>query len=418
MKGDVTGRISSATVLDRGCQGIALDEMAGSIRIAPGVLASARTDYCHLTLRDAATRLGIPQAELAVLEAGTRQMTLSNLERIAQRYRLSLNYFLLNKPQAPRRHKNYRTLQSRSPSLTFDTSVSLRLAEQLQENLAEIVSADEIQKSARNLARATLSDDIESLAQRERERLGVSVDEQLDWRSLAVAFQAWRSRIESLGISVFLEKMNLDDCRGLSMFDDGELPAIVVNDRESTYPAKTFTLLHEYGHLLLRMPGISDERPRNAIERFCNQFAAAVMMPVRALVRVLQVAEPFVISTWTDRQVARAANNLKVSQIALAIRMEDVDLAPKGFSRRFDFGAPEPAPKKKGSGRPMSQALRRLRELGSHYTYRVLSALSRQHIDTTTAARMLNSKAANFSEIQNELALNRRLYATSAGVRS
>lgn len=391
--------------------------MASSIRIAPGVLASARTDYCRLSLREAATRLGIPQAELAALEAGTRQMTLSSLERIAQRYRLSLNYFLLDRPLAPRRHKNYRTLQSHSPSLTFDTSVSLRLAEQLQENLSEIVSSDEIQSVAKNLAHATLSDNVENLAHQERVRLGVSIDEQLEWQSPARAFQVWRARIESLGISVFLEKMNLADCRGLSMFDDGELPAIVVNDRESTYAAKTFTLLHEYGHILLRMPGISDERPRNAIETFCNQFAASVLMPMSVLIRVLQVPTPFALATWSDRQIAHAANDLKVSQIALAIRMEDVNLAARGFARRFDFGASEETQKKKG-GRPLSLAIKRLRELGSHYTHRVLNALSRQQIDTTTAARMLNSKPAYFLEIQNELALNRRLYATSTGVRS
>ncbi len=335
---------------------------------------------------------------------------------MAQRYRISLNYFMLDRPLAGRKHQTYRTVGGRSASLTFDTSVVLRLVEQLQENLSEIVTTGEISRLVSSLPVASERDDIERLATRERMTLGVSIDEQLAWPSPARAFQAWRLRIERLGISIFLEKMNLEDCRGLTMFEKGELPAIVVNDREGTYPAKVFTMLHEYAHILLRKPGISDERPRNAIEKFCNHFAAALLMPRDALSRVLTVREPFGISEWNDRQIAHAAGKLKVSQMALAIRLENVKLAATGFSQRFDFGPAMPS-KRKG-GKPVSQAMKLVRELGSHYTNRVLSALSRREIDTKTAAQMLNSRSSHFSEIRGELALSRRLYATPVEVPS
>lgn len=323
---------------------------------------------------------------------------------------------MLERPLAARKHQNYRTLGGRSASVTFDTSVALRLVEQLQENLIEIVNPEEVRRTVTSIPLASERQDIERLAARERTRLGVSIDEQLAWPSPTRAFQAWRLRIENRGISVFLEKMNLDDCRGLTMFEEGELPAIVVNDREGTYGAKIFTLLHEYAHILLRKPGISDERPRNAIEKFCNQFAGAVLMPRDALTHALTIHGPFVPSEWTDRQMAHAAEQLKVSQIALAIRLENMNLAAKGFSRRFDFGPP--IPRRRKGGKPVPQHAKIVRELGSHYSNRVLSALSREHIDTKTAALMLNSRSSYISQIQGELALNRRLYATPARVQS
>ena len=63
--------------------------------------------------------------------------------------------------------------------------------------------------------------------------------------------------------------------QGICSLDSQNTPIIMISKAEEFDPAKTFTLIHEYCHLLLREPGISDQNTQNPVEAFCNQFAGA-----------------------------------------------------------------------------------------------------------------------------------------------
>src|SRR5207249_426788 len=109
--------------------------------------------------------------------------------------------------------------------------------------------------------------------------------------------------------------------------------AICVNDNpELLERQKIFTMLHEYCHLLLRLPGISDQGKGNAVERFCNQFAAAALVPRDALRTVLPGGGPQ--KDWTTRELRMVANRFKVSMEVIAFRIEDLDMAKPGFHDR------------------------------------------------------------------------------------
>src|SRR5258708_15552783 len=107
--------------------------------------------------------------------------------------------------------------------------------------------------------------------------MNVSVERQLHWRS-GQAFSYWRALIERLGIAVYLQKFEAADCRGWSMADEDAPPAIVVNRDDRFDAARVYTLIHEYAHLLIRRPGISDLDSRNPTEAFCNRFAGAFLI--------------------------------------------------------------------------------------------------------------------------------------------
>jgi len=68
-----------------------------------------------------------------------------------------------------------------------------------------------------------------------------------------VAFDDLRSAIESSGVFVFLSSLNVDEVRGLSKWEKGGPPAILVNLADST-AARLFTLMHEYAHLVTSHP--------------------------------------------------------------------------------------------------------------------------------------------------------------------
>jgi len=65
---------------------------------------------------------------------------------------------------------------------------------------------------------------------------------------------------------------------GLSAFIDNKYPVVVIN-KNFSIERKRFTLLHELGHLLLNI-GTSDEKE---IEKLCNRFAGALLIPKSVL---------------------------------------------------------------------------------------------------------------------------------------
>src|SRR5438105_14907330 len=93
-------------------------------------------------------------------------------------------------------------------------------------------------------------------------------------------------------------------------------------------------MLHEYGHVIVdrHKPGIDyltmqGRKPAN--ERFADAFAAAFLMPTTSVRR--QFLD--VVSSSNDFQVAdlcRLAHAYFVSVEAMALRLERLDLLPKG----------------------------------------------------------------------------------------
>ena len=135
----------------------------------------------------------------------------------------------------------------------------------------------------RDFPRISLTDDAAVAGERERRRLGIGVDDQFALKTKSKAFRFWRGHLEKSGVSVFQQKFSIDDCRGFSLYDNANAPCIVVNKDDTAEVAKIFTLIHEYCHLLVREPGVSDHDARNPIEAFCNRFAAGFLIPTPSL---------------------------------------------------------------------------------------------------------------------------------------
>lgn len=153
-----------------------------------------------------------------------------------------------------------------------------------------------------------------------------------DWRNVSQAFQAWRSAVEDAGVLVFLFTLGKDSCRGFSLWDDAA-PLIAINTWWSPQ-ARTYTLSHEYGHLLTRTASACLEKSgrRSSVEsdpaeRWCEQFAAAVLIQRTQL-------EQFLNSIgWRGEQITdlniagRVASRFKVSLRAATIRLIEIHAA-------------------------------------------------------------------------------------------
>lgn len=71
---------------------------------------------------------------------------------------------------------------------------------------------------------------------------------------------------------------------GLSGWANGTIPIIIVNKRFSV-ERKRFTALHELGHLLLNIS--KEEFAQKNIEKFCNIFAGAMLLPKETIFKEL-----------------------------------------------------------------------------------------------------------------------------------
>lgn len=297
----------------------------------PDVLKSAR-ELRNLSVEKAAELLGIEPDMLRDLERGASQPTLTQLKTMSKKYRLPLATFAHSEPvQPPERVTDYRTVEGAPAVPSLELSVALDEARQLQEFVSELVEADEALYQRPELPVATRGDDPERLAASERNRLGYTAAVQFDTRDAADALNFLRTAIEGQGIFVYFVKgAPPTDFRGFCLLgDEYEPPVIGVNDEESVPGAALFTLVHEYCHLLLRAPGVSGRELRNPTERFCNSFAAGFLMPPQVLRQALPLWDR--PREWDDGEIADGARRLRVSQQALALRLEELGQARSGF---------------------------------------------------------------------------------------
>lgn len=368
------------------------------IPVSPEVLQWAR-DFRRLSEEDAAARLGVTVEYLRALEAGTERPTLTLFENIAAKYRLPQStLFRRTRPKNPPEPTDYRTLGGIRQRQTFDLGVAISNARTLLNQLQRIAD-DDAEYRAPKLPSYHSTGDAAELGERERNRLGVLLETQKGWRDSAEAFRQWRRIVEGQGVSVFTQKFPLSDCRGFTIFEAGKLPCIIVNKEEKADVAKIFTLIHEYCHLLIRKPGISDENPTNRVEAFCNRFAAGFLMP-RNAIRELLGAWPNEPVEWPAADIETWARQLKVSRQALAIRLEELNLAPLGFNRKFAAKTPVPKQRKPTQ---VSGVTTRISEIGSNYARVVLGAYDRQAITLADAVEAIGLSPRHLNRVREAI---------------
>jgi Zn-dependent peptidase ImmA (M78 family)/DNA-binding XRE family transcriptional regulator len=377
------------------------------IPVSRAVLQWARK-FRGLSEEEAAQRLNITIQELREYEAGQRKPTLTMFEAFAAKYRLpQAALFRLTPPQEPPKPNDYRTFESRRAKHSFDFNVALSTVRAWLFYLDRVIREDSDFVPPHLATLDPEHDDPAEAGERERRRLGVSVQRQIDWRS-DEAFRQWRARIERRGVFVFQQKFPLEDCRGFTLYENDSTPSIVVNKAEQSDGAKSFTLIHEYCHLLIRKPGVSDHNNRSPVETYCNKFAAAFLIPTEALREVLPYwpNEPV---DWPMSAVSEWARKLKVSRQALAIRLEDMELAPEGSATAFLAQAAQPRSPREREDRKPNYVRIRLSEIGGNFSDKVVGALDRGIIDEVEATEILGISADHLNTVRDTVKRQREM---------
>ena len=261
--------------------------------INPHMLGWARQSL-GLSIQEAAESLSIPMERMRLWESGadsSDRPTVSQAERLAKLYDRPFSLFYLPSPPAePALPPDFRfTPEAMAGSLPpmlrkiirrahAQREVALSLAEDLGETNEHFPVIER---------RTGLDSDPEAIGVQVRQWLGIGDKPFSSFTAAEKRFDAWRTALEDRGFLVF---MSVDSApaslfRGFALVHD-RAPVLAINNKDEK-PARLFTLLHELGHVLLRVPGVSGDPldiPQEAteqvrIERWCNCFAAAALVP-------------------------------------------------------------------------------------------------------------------------------------------
>ncbi|MBD3670361.1 MAG: ImmA/IrrE family metallo-endopeptidase [Gammaproteobacteria bacterium] len=387
--------------------------MTNSIRaqINPNLLIWAR-ESCRMDMEYAAKKLSVPCEKLESWESGNVQPTINQLRVIAKTYRVNFGALFL--PEPPEVFtppvKDYRLHHGAEhgdidPEITIDLRTNLNsreIALELEAELGEQPQSFDLHCS--------LSDDPISVAKTIRSALDITFEKQKKYRSSRVAFNEWRNAISLYGVLALQStKIALNDMRGYSVYFE-IMPLIVVN-RKDAYAARTFTLLHEFTHLLLRSSGLCDlstdaVRPSTdqRLETFCNAVASQVLVPDEILLSYKQLSG---VSKdgWNDAILAPIAKDFGVSREVILRKLLDHGLTSRSFylENRERFTQEAVEYKKRQKGGFVTPSIDVVSSKSKHFVSLVFDAMNNNVISRNDASDYLGVRSKHFSKIETIL---------------
>ena len=369
-----------------------------AIPTKPEVLRWAR-EFRGLSLVQASAELLISEQALSEIEQGNRTVSADTFARMKSVYRQTESALLMpTPPPALELPTDFRTVGSTRPRLSPEAHLAIREARRAQRHVSEVLDEDPELYPIADIGSSSATDDPEEVATSERLKCRVSVEAQQRAGPNHGSFNRWRATVQRFGVLVLQKRMPWDDCRGFSLWDQELVPAIVVNTEDS-FNGRTFTLFHEYAHLVLRHPGTCIAGPGtddDTVERWCNRFAAAFVVPERHLRDVINRLFPdYRYRDWTESDVGRLAGRYRVSKFMMGIRLKELGISNLYDAAKYRWYWNDRRHKGQRELRRKSVVLsepaerRVLRELGFAAVGVILDAIRREVIDPGDASDML-----------------------------
>ena len=341
-------------------------------------------------------------------EDGSTLPSLRELQELAGFYARSLATLLLPEPPAAvALPVDFRTMGREEPlPLGRETRLSLRTAGHLQQ------VASELSSSAFPTRTAALRADPDALAASERRALGITVEAQASWPDVYSGLRAWRDAVGSRGALVFQLPLPIREVRGFSLSAKNP-PVIVVSSSDSPAP-RAFTLFHEYAHLLLGSSGVClpdvaprVERTKRSEERFCNEFAGALLVPTAALTDLAQTRHVLQDDrTPPDDELELLARHFRVSRQVLLYRALAAGLVSElAFHEKWVEWQALSAPLRRSGGGGRTSARRAFDQLGSEFVSLVIRARDNGRLSTSDALECLSIQSRHWPQLETLVGL-------------
>ncbi len=280
---------------------------------------------------------------LAAWEQGTVKPTLMQIEKFASATHTPIGFLFLQEP--PIEH---------IPIPDFRTAGSKRIGRPSPDLLEIIYVCQQRQEWYRDFARserelalsfvgsASLKSGVESTAATIRHALNFDIEERRQLPTWVDALRRFIEQADGMGIMVMCSgvvlnnnnrRLDPDEFRGFALADD-LAPLVFINGAD-TKAAQMFTLAHELAHIWLGQSAVSDAQAsqlsEHQVERWCNQVAAELLVPLATLRREYRE------DAESQIELNRLARRFKVSTLVILRRIHDAGgLTKDEFWREYE----------------------------------------------------------------------------------
>lgn len=369
------------------------------VPVTPSVLSWA-IDESGYDPDHLAHEIDVPSAVLKRWVSGDEKPTLTHARKLASKLHRPFATLLLPAPPEDRPLAvEFRHPAGDERELNPSERRHLRRAARFQEILSWLAGELELEKP--RTASATINDDPVVIAKAAREAIKVPTTDQKRWANASIAFDEWRNALERTGQLIFLFSIGKESCSGFSLWND-KAPVIAINTAWNE-SARIFTLFHELAHLITRTSSACVESGRataktDPVERWCERFSAAFLMPDRDVTSALYNLGFVQGSNLMDLSVAkRIANLYKVSLRAAVIRLIELKVATWDLYREIPPLSDSKPPGGGGSGRNRTQI--REDQLGNRATALLVTAVEKDVLDRSQAVEILDIPDTKFDEL-------------------
>lgn len=334
-------------------------------------------------------------ADLEALAQNDQELSFSDVEKLAALISRPWSYLLIDEPEAaPDFGQDNRTFENRRSSLSSDLRAELESASRLLDDALELFPRDvfEVPKAGPSTSAVTLAD-------RMRTFLGVSADSQLNAKDDFASLRLWVDALHSRSVYVLQRGLADGSVRAFSMVR-GDHALITVSTKDTAY-ARAFSALHEYTHITLRSAGVCDLDDHSEVERFCNQVAAAVLLPKSLIAHVLQDEPVFSgQASEDDDRLIRLSRQLRVSQAALLIRLRDLARIDQETFEELEHRRTTRRGGKRGGGDYYRPAINRV---SRKFAWNVISAWDGGDLDRQEVSDLLGIGEHTAARFRSEL---------------
>ncbi len=336
----------------------------------------------------------ISPKRLIQLETGEKQPTLKELKAFSKTYKRTIATLLLNKPPKEKPlPKDRRTIDSKDLGHFHEkTIMAVRKARALAQSFVELREEMGMPFPKFNLS-ASIQDNPQEIADKIRQLLHLNEIREID--DIRIALESYIERIESLGIAVFQLSLTQDFVRGFAIVDD-IIPIIGIKRGEEPPHSKLFTLFHELGHVLLNEGAIADLslNPAWELEKWCNAFAAEVLVPTTELLqmRILQEYQKQGQKIWAKKDLVDLANHFHVGPLAILRSLLENGLTTEAFYREKHekWNKPQFGKSKNPEGRNLAKEA--VQEKGRTYINLAFKAFDQNRINLKDLSDFLGVK--------------------------
>lgn len=279
-----------------------------------------------------ATRSGVAKERIASALIGSAAFAESEVEALAHGLAIAPEAFFVSQMPATASLIDYRRDKPKAVAPDAGTMTAMAFVEQFSGALVSLgisMPEDVPQEVVEKYDSGTAIE----LARKWRVRWGYKISQQVADQDAGKVYNSLRAYIEKLGAFVVHFSFGHADVSGFYTRVGGGPHTIVINTYLSNKGRRTFTLAHEFCHLLTRTEGVSDASwVRNKIEKFCNKFASVLLAPSSLIKLALGIYSRPVSA---DNDFIRLfSKRIGLSQDATFLRLVELNhLSEKAYSQ-------------------------------------------------------------------------------------